>query len=94
MAHARATMMRIGQRLIAEKKAFILAEAEREGKIDGLGAQEKNRVTREHVKGKDLLSLLVKANMATDLPDNLRLSDEDVLAQVPTFLIAGRFFVC
>ncbi|RDB19459.1 hypothetical protein Hypma_013686 [Hypsizygus marmoreus] len=41
-------------------------------------------------KARDLLSLLVKANMATDLPENQRMSDQDVLAQVPTFLIAGH----
>lgn len=41
-------------------------------------------------KSRDLLTLLVKANMATDIPVNQRLSDEDVLAQVPTFLVAGH----
>ncbi|KAJ6599775.1 cytochrome P450 [Mycena vulgaris] len=40
--------------------------------------------------GRDLLSIMVKANMAEDLPDNQRLSDADVIAQVPTFLLAGH----
>ncbi|KAJ7810644.1 cytochrome P450 [Mycena olivaceomarginata] len=39
---------------------------------------------------RDLLSLLVRANTAKDLPASQRLSDEDVLAQVPTFLVAGH----
>ncbi|TFK35549.1 cytochrome P450 [Crucibulum laeve] len=39
---------------------------------------------------RDILSLLVRANTAKDLSDHLRLSDEDVLAQVPTFLVAGH----
>jgi len=42
------------------------------------------------LQGRDLLSLLVKANMATDIPESQRLSDKDVIAQVPTFLVAGH----
>ncbi|KAJ7864182.1 cytochrome P450 [Mycena leptocephala] len=41
-------------------------------------------------KARDLLSLLVRANTSKDLPANQRLSDEDVIAQVPTFLVAGH----
>jgi len=32
-------------------------------------------------QARDLLSLLVRANMAKDLPESQRLSDEDVLAR-------------
>ncbi|KAF9484969.1 cytochrome P450 [Pholiota conissans] len=39
---------------------------------------------------RDLLSLLLRANVSTDLPPSQRMSDEDVLAQVPTFLVAGH----
>lgn len=39
--------------------------------------------------GKDLLSLIVKANMAKDLPENQRLSDEEIMYQVSTFLLTG-----
>ncbi|KAJ7362819.1 cytochrome P450 [Mycena albidolilacea] len=39
---------------------------------------------------RDLLSLLVRANMSKDIPESQRLSEEDVLAQVPTFLVAGH----
>ncbi|KAJ7473626.1 cytochrome P450 [Mycena galericulata] len=39
---------------------------------------------------RDLLSIMVKANMATDIPDNQRLSDADVIAQIPTFFVAGH----
>ncbi|KAF9265786.1 cytochrome P450 [Marasmius fiardii PR-910] len=38
--------------------------------------------------GRDLLSLLVESNM--NEKDAERMSDEDVLAQVPTFLVAGH----
>ncbi|KAF7369408.1 hypothetical protein MVEN_00269900 [Mycena venus] len=41
-------------------------------------------------RARDLLSLLVRANTSRDIPANQRLSDKDVLAQVPTFLVAGH----
>ncbi|PBK94068.1 hypothetical protein ARMGADRAFT_115439 [Armillaria gallica] len=37
---------------------------------------------------RDLLSLLVKANMSPDVGEHHRMTDSDVLAQVPTFLLA------
>jgi len=37
--------------------------------------------TDEKGGGRDLLSLLVRANMATDLPESQRMSDRDVLAR-------------
>ncbi|KAF8147753.1 cytochrome P450 [Mycena galopus ATCC 62051] len=46
--------------------------------------------TFEKSRARDLLSLLVRANTSKDIPANQRLSDEDVLAQVPTFLVAGH----
>ncbi|KAI0828219.1 cytochrome P450 [Trametes gibbosa] len=77
--HAQAVMRRIGTQLIQEKKAQIAREAA-ESKTGGL--------ERKDVVGRDLLTLLLKANMATDIPDNQRLSDEDVLAR--KFLVAGH----
>lgn len=46
--------------------------------------------TSEEQSSRDLLSLLVRANMATDVPESQRMSDKDVLAQVPTFIVAGH----
>ena len=66
------SMHRIGMELIKEKKAAILAA--------------NSTVEKKDVQGRDLLSLLIKANMATDVPESQRLSDEDVLAQVPTYV--------
>ncbi|KAG6834869.1 hypothetical protein H0H93_006803 [Arthromyces matolae] len=54
----------------------------RESKIS---AQDKSTT-----RSRDLLSLLVQSNMATDIPAHQRMSDEDVIAQVPTFLVAGH----
>ncbi|KAF9229870.1 cytochrome P450, partial [Melanogaster broomeanus] len=73
------TMTRIGRELLASAKATVRACATGKGVIE-----------KSSLHGRDLFTLLVKANMATDVPDNQRLSDEDVLAQVPTFLVAGH----
>ncbi|KIY62983.1 cytochrome P450 [Cylindrobasidium torrendii FP15055 ss-10] len=40
--------------------------------------------------GRDMFSLLVKANTSPDLPEHQRLSDKDVITQVPTFFVAGH----
>lgn len=71
-------MRRIGTQLIAEKKAEIMREyAERKEK-----GGEYSGVERKDLRSRDLLTLLLKANMATDIPDNQRLSDEDVLSRM------------
>ena len=62
---------RIGLQLIQEKKDALKAQAN----------AEKRGIEREDLQGRDLLSLLIKANMATDVPDSQRLSDFDVLAR-------------
>ncbi|KAI0768260.1 cytochrome P450 [Trametes elegans] len=74
-------MHRVGTQLIQEKKAAIRRE---------LAESKDGAVEKKDVHGRDLLTLLLKANMATDIPDSQRLSDTDVLAQVPTFLVAGH----
>jgi cytochrome P450 len=73
---AQNTMARIGRQLLIDSKATV-TESEKGDKNDS-------------VKGRDLLSLLVRANTSPELLDSQRLSDEDVLAQVPTFLVAGH----
>ncbi|KAJ7746639.1 cytochrome P450 [Mycena metata] len=39
---------------------------------------------------RDLLSLLIRANVATDIPEHQRLTNEEVIGQIPTFFIAGH----
>ncbi|KAI0688728.1 cytochrome P450 [Cerioporus squamosus] len=75
---AKKTMQRIGMEILQEKKATILREKSSGG------------IAKKDVQGRDLLTLLIKANMATDIPDSQRLTDEEVIAQVPTFLVAGH----
>ncbi|VDB88768.1 unnamed protein product [Peniophora sp. CBMAI 1063] len=78
IAKARAVLNRVGGKLIDERKRLVLGDVVHE------------KVTRDDVQGKDVLSILVRANLATDLPDANRLSDADMLAQIPTLLVAGH----
>ncbi|KAL1746495.1 cytochrome P450 [Schizophyllum fasciatum] len=75
---ARETMGRIGGRLLREAKA---GAGVGDGGSGGSGGGGKG-------SAKDLLSLLVRANLAESAKG--RMSDADVLAQVPTFLVAGH----
>ncbi len=79
---AREVMRRVGKELIAEKKARIQQELA-EGK-------EKSGLKRDDLQGCDLLTLLLKANISTDVPDNQRLSDEDVLARAHQPFLSHR----
>jgi hypothetical protein len=62
----------IGRNAISQRKAEILSSSE----IDSKG-----RVEKKNIQGRDLLTLLVKANMATDIPDHARMTDEDIQAR-------------
>lgn len=64
-------MRRIGLQLIAEKKEAVLAQSREKGRDIG----------RNDLKDRDLLTLLIKANLATDIPESQRLTDEEVLAR-------------
>lgn len=65
-------MSRIGMQLIAERKKDIMSEKR----------GEKADVGRKDLEGRDILSLLLKANIATDIPASQRLNDEEVLARM------------
>ncbi|KAF8491342.1 cytochrome P450 [Russula emetica] len=70
-----------GSQLIQDRKTDVHAECD----ANGSGV-----VGRQDVGGHDLLSLLIKANMAADIPESMRMSDSEILSQVPTFLLAGH----
>ena len=59
-------MNEIGMDILQKRKAELL----------NAGSVEKKDVI-----GRDLLTLLLKANMAIDIPDHQRLTDEEVLAR-------------
>ncbi|KAG5342918.1 hypothetical protein C0989_005866 [Termitomyces sp. Mn162] len=67
------TIHRVASQLIQENKRK-LQEAEKSG---------------SSFLGKDLLSLLMKSNASTDLPPEHRISDEDILHNINTFMFAG-----
>jgi hypothetical protein len=84
-------MKRIGYGLISEKKASARAEKRgvyvEKSDMKGYIIIPVGLYTASHATllGRDLLSLLVKANMAVDIPEDQRLSDEDML---------GRLYPC
>ncbi|EJF57472.1 cytochrome P450 [Dichomitus squalens LYAD-421 SS1] len=79
LIEAQKVMRRVARQLIEDKKAAIKASSE-----------DDEHVGRGSVHGRDLLTLLIKANMASDIPVDQRLSDDEVLSQIPTFLLAGH----
>ena len=60
-------MSRIGRKLLSDSKAAVAVSEKAGEKTNG--------------RGRDLLSLLVRANTTTDLAESQRMSDEDVLAR-------------
>ena len=58
---------RICMKLVQERKAEMLSESDSFQKKD--------------LNERDLLTLLMRANIATDIQDSQRLSDEEVLAR-------------
>ncbi|KAJ7144334.1 cytochrome P450 [Mycena epipterygia] len=67
-------MYSIGAQLVSKSKADIKT-AEEDKTLSGK---------------RDLLSVLLKANLATNIPENQRLNEAEVIAQIPTFFFAGH----
>ncbi|KAF8203491.1 cytochrome P450 [Mycena galopus ATCC 62051] len=57
----------------------LLADSQADIKAGGVSATKR-----------DLLSLLVQSNMSHEIEEDQRLSDIDVVAQIPTFFVAGH----
>ncbi|KAJ7888861.1 cytochrome P450 [Mycena olivaceomarginata] len=71
---ARNKMYIIGKQIVSKSKADIKA-------ADG----------EESLIGKrDLLSILLKANLSTTIPETQRLNDTEVISEIPTFFFAGH----
>ncbi|ORX37515.1 cytochrome P450 [Kockovaella imperatae] len=75
---AHVTMHRIGSTLVKQRTEQILAETAG-GPLD-----------KKSISANDVLTNLLRANMATDVAEDQRLSDEEVAAQIPLFLFAGN----
>ncbi|KAF7288947.1 hypothetical protein MIND_01411100 [Mycena indigotica] len=80
-AHRR--MMKIGGKIVHESKAAILATGNEDD------ANEKDALTMLS-RQRDLLSTLLKANMAPGLTERQRLDEEEVISQIPAFFVAGN----
>jgi len=65
------TIKEAGTKIIAEKKAAIVAE----------------KANPKEIRDKDILTLLIKANMSSD--PGTRMTDAELLDQLSTFLFAG-----
>ncbi|KAJ6481952.1 cytochrome P450 [Mycena sanguinolenta] len=74
MATAHAAMHSIASQIVSDSKRNILAQAEKS--FDS--------------SKRDLLSVLLKANMSTSVPAHQRMSDAELIAQIPTFVVAGH----
>ncbi|KAJ6516736.1 cytochrome P450 [Mycena vitilis] len=78
--------------LVPAPKGLIVARHT----MDRIGMQLLDDAKRDIASGekeagrKDLLSLLVQSNTSPDIPESHRLSDEVVVAQLPTFFVAGH----
>ncbi|KAJ7290061.1 cytochrome P450 [Mycena rebaudengoi] len=72
---ARAKMFAIGRQLVEKSKASLKAS-----KDDTLISSGR----------RDLLSLLLKANLSKNVPDHHRMSDTETISQIPTFFVAGH----
>lgn len=49
-------------------------------------SEEYEEISKRTDMGRDLLSLLIRSNMAPDLPAHKRLSDDEILGQITTFV--------
>ncbi|KAJ7926789.1 cytochrome P450, partial [Mycena leptocephala] len=70
---ARSKMFSIGRQIVSESKVNMKA-SNGEKNLGG---------------GRDLLSILLKANMSTNIPEAQRLSDAEVVAHAPTYLTSS-----
>ena len=72
-------MDRVGTEIIQERKKFIMSEK-----------SEENKLGQKDLGGRDLLSLLLKANLASDVPESQRLNDAEVLARTFCILLVEQ----
>ncbi|KAG8900784.1 hypothetical protein FRB99_005758 [Tulasnella sp. 403] len=67
---------RICAKILEDKKAAVLTE---QGGID-----------KEKLAGRDILSILVRANLDIDVKESERMTDQEVMDQIKTILFAGH----
>ncbi|KDR82630.1 hypothetical protein GALMADRAFT_220617 [Galerina marginata CBS 339.88] len=95
MIEAQQTMRRIGLELIDEKRVVVAEEREAALRSANLKKQNEPGEYRpsppqsvKELQGRDILSVLIRSNMSSDPAQ--RMSVEEVLCQISTFLAAGH----
>lgn len=73
---AAASIRRIGGKIVADQKALVLQAA----------AEKHHDIERKDLQKRDLLTLLIKANMATDIPEDQKMTDADVMGREYMFM--------
>lgn len=77
-------MRRIAERLVRERRAAIVGEPSQKSYTASNSEGDERGVCSEghrQLRGRDLLSVLMRANMHEDVPETQRLTDEEVLAR-------------
>ncbi|KAF7361544.1 hypothetical protein MSAN_01188000 [Mycena sanguinolenta] len=75
-----------GKRLFmtARSKMYSIGQQILESTKAGIGSE------KDFAGKRDLLSALLRANLSTEIPANQRLSDRELISQIPTFFVAGH----
>ncbi|MCO5549789.1 hypothetical protein L7F22_003263 [Adiantum nelumboides] len=89
---ARTSLDQTGKSIIETKRREILTEMQEAKNSDGTYNEKAFFDEQEENKGKakDLLYLMMKANMAPGVRDSERMSDAELLGQITTLLTAGH----
>ncbi|KZT61466.1 cytochrome P450 [Calocera cornea HHB12733] len=75
---SKATTRKIGMGLVRDKKRAVQEEL------------QSKSIEKSRIAGRDLLTALIRANMAEDLAPGHQMSDDEVLSQISTFIAAGH----
>lgn len=84
-------MKTIGRQLIAKRKE-VISRASDKSSASALDADNNEDLeTYRDLGGRDLLSVLIKANMDEDLPHSQRMTDDEVLARMLLCSICSHY---
>ncbi|KAF7291300.1 hypothetical protein MIND_01274000 [Mycena indigotica] len=79
----------IGFQILARSKAAVVRGANLGSKA-GEKSETNGSGNIGRGEGRDLLSILLKANMSPDIKESQRMTDMEAIGQIPTFLFAGH----
>jgi hypothetical protein len=67
-----------------------LVRREKQNGVKGRPSKRDKEECADIGQGRDLLSLMMKSNMASNLPADKRMTVEQILEEIPTFMLAGE----